>query len=1629
MAEQIDLKVELQNNLQQLTSATKSVKLDKGQAERVEKYTKGAQLALDSGDLKTFQRNFNGLLKTFKDAAAATGKVSEEIQKLTARQSALSKEINELRDKKTKLETHSSGGKLTKEGANAYYKESKDATKVVKADGVQATRDEILAFQEELVKVLKEAKRNFQTMTTEDVAAAASKSGVNITTRSAAQAANRYVKGENAYEASLPGQINATDAELNTKEQEYATLTTELTRMTEAATSGAESIEKLYAEISKLGDATNKLITEENNKNTKKKADTSTVNTGNSEVPAVAKQASGLGKAFKQFTLYNVALRAVKTALREAVQTVKELDKYLTEQAMVTGKTREETYKLVGSYQHLAAQCGATTKEIAQVATEYMKQGKTVSDSLVLTEAAVKAAKVARVSVGDSVNYLTTALNGFQLEASEAMTVSDKFAALAASSATDYDELAIALSKVASQANLAGMSIDYTTALLTKGLETTREAPETMGTALKTIIARMRELGDYGETLDDGMDINNVESQLSYVGIALRDTSGELRSTEEVLDELGKKWDTLSKNQQAAVAKALAGTRQQARLIAMMEDYERVTELQEISQRSAGATAAQAGVYLEGREASMNKIQVAWEKIIMTITDSEVIISFLDYIGDALNDIGDFLSTDFGMVTLMTTLVTLGLSILGNKLREAEVNRQNYLLTLKENAEKLKSEKATTKQLIAEKRSYIQGLKSLKTERETTKQKLKQAIAEAEEAKDTATAGRLRAELAGIEFAEKSKEAEIDAEIKATKREITGLQQKELLLTSQIAQNNVEQFQNSSGLMSVLSSIVPILTVIVGLFSLMNTLQSIGIGLTKLGTLAIKKNTKAKMKDAAVTTGGMVAEGAKAGAESGGLPGFIAGLAIALGVAVAIAAIIGGISFAGVQINKANEEKKSKTAEGAAESINKLSNQINQLTSKANELNKITSAFEEIDNKVIKTRKDTEELESLLASAGDQMSTENEKDDKGEDIEGTSEQDAYNKLQTDEERLIAIKKAAKDAEEKADELRGQQLDYVKNLRSANQSEFNKLMTDTSNSDFLAAQSAIRAIAYDNLYEEIDDLKKTGTYSAEVLKDTEELTSSLVSNMSALEALDYAENQEKMKDLVNSIKDVKIELKDGKQGFATDIFLDEGKGIKDRIQAYRELEEALQDDAVALKAFQSAYSDWSTLSSWDSEILNFIDATKLSVDQINTLYESFNALQKQGVAVTREQYKGMMDATLKELDPNMNNLEAVLVKNFGSILGEGEDFVDNWDTLLNQLGNIFTKSMLDIGQSMEKFENTINNFYENALEWGEKSASEKMEFISENADIFSGEGGEELLKAFESSNYDAIETMLKSQLDEKRKQQLEEIERALAFEEARSEETQNKAYIRELKKQKAQLEEVNNLYKASLKLRLDQQDKQLEEYKSYLEKERDALTESLEKRKEAYEKYFDEISNIQEDQDFDERVNVLTSNIAKLSASGNLNDQKQMKELEAELQELEKERIQELRERAKEAVLENMDTEIEEINEKFDDLLENSRAILAEMQKNLENPAAYISNLIANKVSDGASGLQLEEYLQTLQTTYGSHFENGDLTDIGVRQENNQLILNVNGQEVVLDTGNEQNLYAAIMKALTEIGVR
>lgn len=366
---------------------------------------------------------------------------------------------------------------------------------------------------------------------------------------------------------------------------------------------------------------------------------------------------------------------------------------------------------MVESFQELANTTGKTTTEIANMATKFYQQGKSTTQVLELTEAAAKAATIAGIDGSRSIDLLTNAMNGFQMSADKAMEVSDKFAALAASAATDYEELATALSKVAAQANLAGMSMDFTLGMLTKGIEVTREAPETIGTALKTVIARMRELTDYGTTLEDNMDVNRVEKALGNIGVELRDQEGQFRDLEDVLTEVGKKWDTLNKNQQANVAVALAGTRQQSRLIAMMQDFDRTLELVDISANSYGATMAQSAKYMEGLSAKMTLLTNAWQQLITTVTDSEIIIKIVEILTGLVNGVANILSNTGLLVTLLTTIGTVGLVILGQKMQENMLQKQiqasknqEYKIELKKRKIDLEALKLKQKQTLEEKK-------------------------------------------------------------------------------------------------------------------------------------------------------------------------------------------------------------------------------------------------------------------------------------------------------------------------------------------------------------------------------------------------------------------------------------------------------------------------------------------------------------------------------------------------------------------------------------------------------------------------------------------------------------------------------------------------------------------------------------------------------------------------------------------------------------------------------------------------------------------------------------------------------------------------------------------------------------
>ncbi len=155
---------------------------------------------------------------------------------------------------------------------------------------------------------------------------------------------------------------------------------------------------------------------------------------------------------------------------------------------------------------------------------------------------------------------MTNALRGFNMELNETngQRIADVYSELAAVSATDVDELSTAMTKVASLASSANMTFENTSAFLSQILEVTREAPETAGTSLKTIIARATEVkklyskGELTGSDEEGeaIDVNDVSAALRSAGIDLNKFLVGDVGLDEIFNELASKWDTLDVVQQ-----------------------------------------------------------------------------------------------------------------------------------------------------------------------------------------------------------------------------------------------------------------------------------------------------------------------------------------------------------------------------------------------------------------------------------------------------------------------------------------------------------------------------------------------------------------------------------------------------------------------------------------------------------------------------------------------------------------------------------------------------------------------------------------------------------------------------------------------------------------------------------------------------------------------------------------------------------------------------------------------------------------------------------------------------------------------------------------------------------------------
>lgn len=346
-----------------------------------------------------------------------------------------------------------------------------------------------------------------------------------------------------------------------------------------------------------------------------------------------------LKQAISHWLSAQMIITKVREGIHQAWTDIQGLDKAMTNIAVVTDMSVSDLWGKIDEYMAIAQEYGVTTQGVYEVSQLYYQQGLSTNEVMAATTETLKMARIAGMDYADAADAMTVAIRAFKMEMSDAQVITDVYSKVAAVTASDSEELAIAMSKTASSAESVGSSFENTTAMLAVMIETTRESAQNLGSALKSIISRYGEM-KVGLTVDsegEEIDYNKVDTALQSVGISIKDAQGQFRDFDEVIFELSKKWDSLDKNTQRYIATIMAGNRQQSRFIALVDNWERLEEVSAAAYDSQDAGLLQYAKTLDSLETKLNALSTSFQQFYMNIVNGDTFKGIIDMITNFIN--------------------------------------------------------------------------------------------------------------------------------------------------------------------------------------------------------------------------------------------------------------------------------------------------------------------------------------------------------------------------------------------------------------------------------------------------------------------------------------------------------------------------------------------------------------------------------------------------------------------------------------------------------------------------------------------------------------------------------------------------------------------------------------------------------------------------------------------------------------------------------------------------------------------------------------------------------------------------------------------------------------------------------
>lgn len=345
------------------------------------------------------------------------------------------------------------------------------------------------------------------------------------------------------------------------------------------------------------------------------------------------------GRSFTQWLSVSSGIMALVYQLQRIPKEVIKINSAMIELKKVSNASASEVSKYFDEAAESAKRYGSSVSDMINATADWSRLGYNLPDSKKLAEIATL-----YTNVGDGIDMssanqsLISTLQGFQLEAEDALSIIDKFNEVANNFPIDTAGIGEALQRSAASFYAANTDLSKSIALIT-GTNSVVQDPDAVGNMWKTVSMRIRsakqELEEAGEETD-GMVESTAQLRELIKGLTGFDIMADKAGTQfkdiyDIVIGIGHEWKNLTDIEQAGLLEALAGKRQGNALSAALNNISMIEEAYKTAENSAGSALKEQEEYEKGIEYSLKRLVAAFQTFSNNVLDSSFVKGIVDF--------------------------------------------------------------------------------------------------------------------------------------------------------------------------------------------------------------------------------------------------------------------------------------------------------------------------------------------------------------------------------------------------------------------------------------------------------------------------------------------------------------------------------------------------------------------------------------------------------------------------------------------------------------------------------------------------------------------------------------------------------------------------------------------------------------------------------------------------------------------------------------------------------------------------------------------------------------------------------------------------------------------------------------